>query len=179
MRDEDRGRLSLFAPLRKGCFFFGLLKKRKKEIEMTTKSKKRSASIRILSLALVILCLFFAVSCVERKGAWENATYTTDQTFGEGSKTVTVTVTAEEQTITFTIRTDAETLEEAMVENELVDGDESTYGLYIKYVNGIRADYNLDGGYYWGLTKDGESTDYGASSATLTDGDVYGFIRTK
>ena len=144
---------------------------------MTTKSKKKSTSVRILSLVLALLCLFFAVSCAGN--AWENATYTTDQTFGEGSKTVTVTVTAEERTVTFTLLTDAETLEEAMVENELVEGDEGAYGLYIKYVNGIRADYTLDGGYYWGLTKDGESTDYGASSATLTDGDVYGFVRTK
>ena len=146
---------------------------------MTTKSMQKTVFSRVISLSLVLLVLLFAVSCVERTGAWENATYNTDKTFGEGSKTVTVTVTAEEQTVTFTLRTDAETLEEAMVENELVEGDEGPYGLYIKYVNGIRADYELDGGYYWGLTKDGKTTDYGAGSATLTDGDVYGFVRTK
>lgn len=146
---------------------------------MTIKSKQKSVVIRLLALSLAVLCLFFAVSCVKRTGAWEQANYNTDKTFGDGSKTVTVTVTAEEQTVTFTIHTDAETLEEAMVENELVDGDESAFGLYIKYVNGIRADYELDGGYYWGLTKDGKTTDYGAGSATLTDGDVYGFVRTK
>lgn len=146
---------------------------------MTTKSKQKSAFIRMLALSLALFSLFFAVSCVERTGAWENATYNTDKTFGEGNKTVTVTVTAEEQTVTFTLRTDAETLEDALVENELVEGEESQYGLYIKYVNGIRADYTLDGGYYWALTKDGERVDYGAGSANLTDGDVYGLVRTK
>ena len=146
---------------------------------MTTKSMKKSVFTRILSLSLLLVVMLLAVSCVERTGAWENATYTTDKTFGEGSKTVTVTVTAEEQTVTFTIHTDAEFLEEAMVENGLVDGDESAFGLYIKYVNGIRADYDLDGGYYWGLTKGGKTTDYGAGSAAVADGDVYGFVRTK
>ena len=146
---------------------------------MTTKTMQKSVFSRVVSLALLLLVLLLTVSCVQRTGAWENATYTADKTFGEGSKTVTVTVTAEEKTVTFTIHTDAETLEEAMVENELVDGEESSYGLYIKYVNGIRADYTLDGGCYWGLTKDGKTTDYGAGSATLTDGDVYGFVRTK
>ena len=146
---------------------------------MTTKSKQNSVVIRLFALSLAFLCVFFAVSCVKRTGVWEQAVYNTDKTFGEGSKTITVTVTAEEQTVTFTLHTDAETLEEAMVENELVDGDESEYGLYIKYVNGIRADYTKDGGYYWGLTKDGKTTDYGAGSATLADGDVYGFVRTK
>lgn len=146
---------------------------------MTTKSMKKSVFTRILSLSLLLVVMLLAVSCVERKGAWENATYTTDKTFGEGSKTVTVTVTAEEQSVTFTIHTDAEFLEEALVENELVDGDESAFGLYIKYVNGIRADYDLDGGYYWGLTKDGKATDYGAGSAPVTDGAAYGLVRTK
>ena len=144
---------------------------------MTTKSKQKTVLIRMLALSLALFTLFFAVSCAEN--VWENAIYTTDMTFGEGSKTITVTVTAEEQTVTFTLHTDAETLEEAMVENELVDGDESEYGLYIKYVNGIRADYTKDGGYYWSLTKDGKTTDYGAGSATVADGDVYGFVRTK
>lgn len=144
---------------------------------MTTKSMQKAVFIRLISLSLALLVLLFSVSCV--KNVWESATYSTDQIFGEGSKTVTVTVTAQEKTITFTIHTDAETLEEAMVENELVDGDESAFGLYIKYVNGIRADYDLDGGYYWGLTKDGKTTDYGASGAVLTDGDTYGFVRTK
>ena len=146
---------------------------------MTTKSMKKTAFSRTLALALSVLCLFFAVSCVKRTGAWESATYNTDKTFGEGSKAVTVSVTAEEQTVTFTLHTDAETLEEALVENELVEGDESQYGLDIKFVNGIRADYTLDGGYYWALTKDGERVDYGAGSAVLTDGDVYGLLRTK
>ena len=146
---------------------------------MTTKSMQKNVFFRIVSLALLLFMLLLSVSCVQKTGVWENAVYTSDKTFGEGSKTVTVTVTAEEQMVTFTIHTDAETLEAAMVENDLVDGDEGAYGLYIKYVNGIRADYNLDGGYYWGLTKDGKTTDYGASGALLADGDTYGFVRTK
>ena len=147
---------------------------------MTTKTLQKNNFGRAIAFSLVLLTLFFAVSCgIERTGAWENATYNTDKEFGKGSKTVTVTVTAEEKSVVFTIHTDAEYLEEALVENDLVDGDESAYGLYIKYVNGIRADYELDGGYYCALTENGKNADYGAGSAPVTDGAVYGLLRTK
>ncbi len=164
---------------------------------MTTKTLQKNNFVRAIAFSLVLLMLFFAVSCndikddstndndttaegeIERTGAWENAVYVANKELGDGEKTVTVTVTAEEKSVVFTIHTDAEFLEEAMVENDLVDGDESSYGLYIKYVNGIRADYTLDGGYYWALTKDGKDTAYGAGSAALTDGDTYGFVRKR
>ena len=52
------------------------------------------------------------------------------------------------------------------------------YGIYIKKVNGIRADYNLDGA-YWNLTKNGEYLMTGADMTPIADGEHYEFTYTK
>ena len=139
--------------------------------------KQTKTLLRVVPLLLVLALLLSA--CSSTPVSWENATYKTDAEVGSGATTVTVKVTAEDKTVTITLHTDKADLAEAMLAENLCAGEEGAYGLYIKYVNGIRADYTKDGGYYWGLTKDGKTTDYGAGSATVADGDVYGFVRTK
>ena len=112
------------------------------------------------------------------EGLWKDATYLSDAEFGEGAKTVTVKVIAEDKSVTFTIKTDAKTLGEALLEHELVAGDQGDFGLYIKYVNGIRADYDLDKR-YWNFTKNGEYMMTGADMTEITDGETYEFTYAK
>ena len=100
-------------------------------------------------------------------------------TVSKQETTVTIKVTADDKTVTFTLNTDKIDLADAMLAEELCAGEEGAYGLYIKYVNGIRADYDLDGGYYWNLTVDGEVSMIGASGTPVIHGSVYEFVRTK
>lgn len=137
----------------------------------------KATILPLLSLLLVLLLTLAA--CAPVPASWEDATYRKDATLGEGDTTISVKVTAEEKTITLTLHTDATTLEEALVAEELVSGDESAFGLYIKYVNGIRADYEKDNGYYWGLKVNGKTADTGASSVLIEEGGVYELVRTK
>lgn len=109
---------------------------------------------------------------------WENATYLEDTTLGEGATTIQVEVKAGEKSITVTINTDAKNLEEALVGVDLVQGDESEYGLYIKTVNGILADYDVDQA-YWAINKDGEYLMEGANTTEITAGDHYELVYTK
>ena len=74
---------------------------------------------------------------------WQDATYVQDTELGEGSKTLVVRVEVEENTVTFTIHTDAETVGQALLDLGLIAGEESQYGLYIKQVNGMTADYDM------------------------------------
>ena len=127
----------------------------------------------LLLLALLMSISFVACADVEETGVWENATYTSDKTFGKGEKTVVVKITAEDQTLTFTIKTDKATLGEALREHELIVDDN---GL-IHTINGIKADYN-DGGWWWKFTKNGEMMMVGADGATIADGEQYEFTRT-
>ncbi len=141
---------------------------------------KHTAKI-ITSLLLIISMLFCIVSCGGKKpaeGLWASATYTEDTTLGEGSKTITVEVTAEEKTVVFTVKTDADTVGAALLEHNLIAGDEGPYGIYIKTVNGMLADFDVDQT-YWSFTIAGETAMTGADQTEITDGTVYGFVRTK
>lgn len=109
---------------------------------------------------------------------WENAKYTEDTELGEGSKTLKVVVEAEEKEVTFTIATDAETVGDALFEHELVVGDEGEYGLYIKEVNGMTADYDVDKS-YWGFYQNGEYMMTGVDQTPFSDGDQYELVYTK
>ena len=118
------------------------------------------------------------IATVEAEGLWADAVYTEDTTLGEGEKSVTVKFTLEEKSITFTILTDKEILGDALTDNALVEGEQGAYGLYIKKVNGITADYDTDGA-YWGFFIDGEYAATGVDSTTITDGAVYELSYTK
>ena len=134
---------------------------------------------KISSLLLVLITLFSLVACntIDAEGLWENATYRRDMTFGKGAKTVEVEVKIGEESVTFTLHTDKETLADALLEHELISGEDSQYGLYVKVVNGVTADYSVDGS-WWGVYKNGEVT-MGVSSTVIADGEHYELVYEK
>lgn len=134
----------------------------------------------IISISLTLVLLLCLVSCntVDAEGLWEDATHRRDMTFGKGDTTVEVEVKVEEQSVTFTIKTDEKYLGDALLEHELIDGEEGPYGLYIKKVNGITADYDKNGA-YWGFFKDGEYMMTGVDMTEIADGEHYELVYTK
>ena len=112
------------------------------------------------------------------KGLWEAATYTEDTELGSGAKAVIVEVKAEEKSVTFTINTDKETLGDALLEHNLISGEKGPYGLYVKTVNGITADYDINQR-YWSLTKDGGYMQKGVDGTEISDGEHYELTYTK
>ena len=146
--------------------------------------------LSLVSVMLVISMLLISCSFVgtqgnngnsqaeNQNGIWTNALYQNDTEIGEGAKTVQVEVKAGDKSITFTVHTDKDTLGEALLEHGLIEGDQGAYGLYVKKVNGIRADYDLDGA-YWGLYKNGEMCMTGVDSTEIADGEHYEFVYSK
>lgn len=127
-----------------------------------------------------VLCMSL-VSCGtsdEPKDIWGSATYTENTEIGSGEKTILVEVLAEEKSVEFTVHSDKETLGDALSEHNLISGDQGAYGLYVKEVNGIYADYNITKS-YWAINKDGEAMMTGVDSAEIQDGDSYEFVYTK
>lgn len=116
-------------------------------------------------------------STTESGSVWDSAKYTEDTEIGEGTLAVKIEVTADNRTITLTVKTDEANLEKILTENNLVEGDESEFGLFIKSVNGIRADYDLDHA-YWAIQKDGAPTPTGANQITVADGETYALVYT-
>lgn len=108
---------------------------------------------------------------------WETAQYKEDTELGKGKNSVKIEVKADGKSVTLTVHSDNDNLEKILTENKLVEGDQSEFGLYIKKVNGIRADYDADKA-YWALCKNGEMTATGASGITVADGEHYEFVYT-
>ena len=135
--------------------------------------KKIIASI--VSWLLTLLCL---VACTPKADLWQDATYGEDMTFGDGTRTVVVEVAAGDRQVTFTVKTDKATVGDALLEHGLIDGEECQFGMYIKSVNGIVADYDVDGT-YWAFYIDGEYAMSGVDGAEITEGAVYRLARER
>ncbi|MBQ7660763.1 MAG: DUF4430 domain-containing protein, partial [Clostridia bacterium] len=74
----------------------------------------------------------------------------------------------------FTVHTDKSTVGEALVDAGLIAGDMGPYGLYVKSVNGVRADYDKDG-CYWAFYIDGEMAMQGVDATEIAAGVAYMF----
>ncbi len=78
----------------------------------------------------------------------------------------------------FTITSTDEMVGEALIKEELVDGNYGQYGLEVHTVNGQKYEYNADG-VYWAFFIDGEFAMTGVDSTPITDGTVYSFTATE
>lgn len=74
----------------------------------------------------------------------------------------------------FEIHTDKETVGDALLELEMIAGEDGDFGLYVKAVNGIVADYDVDGT-YWAFYVNGEYAMSGVDTTTIEEGTAYMF----
>ena len=94
---------------------------------------------------------------------------------GQGATIFTFQVVdGEGQETVFEVHTDAQTVGEALQACDLIQGEESEYGLYVKTVNGITADYDVDQT-YWAFYINGEYAMTGVDKTEVVDGDTYTF----
>lgn len=105
----------------------------------------------------------------------DSQTGTEGNVLGEGDTKFDFTVVDQdgEETL-FEIHTDKEIVGEALQDVGLIEGEEGEYGLYVKTVNGITADYDKDG-VYWAFYVNDEYAAEGVDSTKITEGDTYAF----
>lgn len=152
-------------------FALSYIRQRKEEKKM-----KRIISLTVLLLIILSSCL--TVSC-GGDDSDEVMMYTEDTTLGSGATQFTLAVEhADGKRVVFTINTDKTVLSDALTEHNLLEGDEGEFGLYVKKVNGITADYDKDKT-YWALYIDGEYAMSGVDSTPITAGEEYTFKVTK
>ena len=77
----------------------------------------------------------------------------------------------------FLIKTDKTTVGDALLELELIAGENGAYGLYVQAVNGITLDYAKDNA-YWGFFVDGQYASKGVDATTIDPNAVYSFEAT-
>lgn len=132
--------------------------------------------------ALLLSCLLCLSACGKEENAefdlWKNAKYVSDTELGEGATELTVQVKAEDHQVTFTIHTDKTTVGDAMMEHGLLEGEQQTAGLYLKKVNGITADWDVDQT-YWAFYIGNEYAMTGVDNTTIEEGVTYRLERSK
>ena len=143
----------------------------------------KNTIISRVSLMLVIIMMLSLASCdyfirKDLPEIWQDAKYVKDTELGEGSKTFTFKVEVEENSVTFTIHTDADTVGKALLDLGLIEGEDSQYGLYVKKVNDMLADYDVDQT-YWAFYVNGEYAMSGVDTTAIVETDIYSFVRSK
>lgn len=119
----------------------------------------------IIALALVIVLAVAALF------VWQAAKPETQQ----GGKEIVVNVDhLNGDDASYTIYTDAEYLRAALEQENLIEGTESQYGLYVTSVDGEAADESKQE--WWGYSVNGAFAELGVDSQPVADGDVYDFV---
>ena len=92
---------------------------------------------------------------------------------GEPTKTFTVEILDKDRNkTTVTVKTDLDTVGEVLQQAGLLGGEQAEYGLYIKSVNGITADYDKDGT-YWSFYVNGDYAVTGVDMTEIENGATY------
>ena len=113
-----------------------------------------------------LLCLLLVAGAL--LGVW----YVTRPETTDGEKALVIEVVHGDGTINrFDIKTDAEYLAKALLENEIVEDNQTEYGLFILTADGETADASNQE--WWCITKGGESLMTGADDTPVADGETY------
>lgn len=136
----------------------------------------------LLSLLLVLVMLFSVTACNSNSNDTSNTDTNTNSISTESpaesdteKEEISITVEvvdSEGKSTEFKLDTACDNLGAALLEAELVEGEQGAYGLFITTVNGMTADYDADGA-YWALSRDGEYLMTGADSTPIADGEHY------
>lgn len=150
---------------------------------MNMKTRKNKLFSLLLCTMLSVAMAFTMTGCSGKDNSdaatEENITESdNDQTaevLGEGETVFTFIVTdADGNDTQFEIHTDKKTVGEALSDLGLIAGEDSEYGLYVKTVNGVTADYDTDKT-YWAFYVNGEYAQSGVDTTDVVGGDTYSF----
>ena len=135
----------------------------------------------VVVTVLLAAMVLGATACSKEQGGEETtttaATTVAEQgnTIGEGQTSFTFEVThLDGTTKSFTVKTDASTVGEALVGVGLIAGEDGPYGLYVKTVDGETVDYDTHKK-YWAFYVDGTMSMNGVDKTDVVAGTVYAF----
>ncbi len=133
----------------------------------------RNKVFRIVLSILFAALMLFAAACANKPAESTKAPGSNE--LGTGAVTFQFKVTDKDQKVTeYVIHTDEATVGAALLKLNLIEGEDSQYGLYVKKVQGILADYNVDGT-YWAFYADGAYSMTGVDATPAENGKTYEF----
>ena len=140
------------------------------------RNSMRSLLSVFLCTVLIAAMALFAVGCTDNTTPTEPSS--PSETPNQAAASFTFLVVDLDGTETsFQISTDEATVGDALLAEGLIEGEESEYGLYVKTVKDIPADYDVDET-YWAFYINGEYAMTGVDVTEVTDGATYSFVKT-
>ena len=133
----------------------------------------------IVCMVLIAAMALFTIGCNDNSTTSEPTDNILDETdireLGDGATQVSFTVVDQNgKEAHFIIHTDKTILSDALLEHDLIAGEDSEYGLYVKTVNGTTLDYNKDGKYWAFYVNDAYATK-GVEKTEIDDSAKYCF----
>ena len=134
--------------------------KKNGEKDMKTEQKNTKKVILALAALLIVIAAFFGIYRL------------TKGTTVQGAKTITIDVIHKDASLkTFEYHTDREYLGEVLTDENLVDGEDGPYGMFITTVDGETADdANQE---WWCISKNQEMLNTSADQTPIADGEKY------
>ncbi len=148
---------------------------------------KKTNFRKILSVTVCIVLIaaiaLFTIGCADNNktdvsSKAESSIFASSEVkeLGNGATAFSFFVTdADGKETRFKINTDKHTVGEALLELNLIAGEEGPYGLYIKTVNGTTVDYEKDGGKYWAFYVNGQYASAGVDQTEINPEHIYSF----
>ena len=147
---------------------------------------KMTKLTRILSVFLCVVLIaamaLFTTGCNDKKTNDSEVVTTLAQdsdaeitTLGEGEKSFRFSVVGvDSKERKFIIKTDKTTVGEALLDVELIAGEQGNYGLYVKTVDGTTLDYEKDGK-YWAFYVNDSYASGGVDTTEIDESATYSF----
>lgn len=159
----------------------------------TNKRERKITMKKLIALSLILTLCLAVFGCAKPETPETTAAQVTESTeaqtapdleettiaeveaveIGEGENNFIFTAVFEDGTRkVYNVSTGKKTVGEALLELELIAGDEGDYGLYVKTVDGVTADYDTDGS-YWAFYIDGAYAQTGVDATEISNGTSY------
>ena len=139
-----------------------------------TRFIKNAVSFLIV-LVLIAAVALTTVGCKDSKKVDLKTPETESVSKGEGKTSFEFGVVfADGSEKRYTVKTDKKTVGEALLEEGLIEGENGDYGLYVKTVDGVTADFDKEGT-YWAFYINGEYASSGVDTTEIKSGETYVF----
>lgn len=143
------------------------------------KTNLKSILSFIVCMVLIAAMALFTIGCNDNSTSSDTTDTILNETdireLGDGATQVSFTVVDQNgKEAHFIIHTDKTILSDALLEHDLIAGEDSEYGLYVKTVNGTTLDYNKDGKYWAFYVNDAYATK-GVEKTEIDDSAKYCF----
>ena len=145
------------------------------------KNNLKKSMISVLMMALVAAMAVIGTACAKKEAVVENASEVVAEVVSETVSEVASEVVAGtedapavigEGDVDFTLEVVYADGKADYFTVKIVEGEDSDYGLYIKTVNGVTADYDADQS-WWGFYINDEMASVGVSDTTVEEGAKY------